>query len=74
MRHLVVLASVSLFLAPSSQAQDVTSGPEKGAKVPALKVFDASGIHKDKEADYAADRGANRPSISSSMPRSSTGP
>jgi hypothetical protein len=56
MRHLVVLASVSLFLTPSSQAQDVTSGPEKGAKVPALKVFDATGIHKDKEADYAADR------------------
>jgi hypothetical protein len=57
MRHLVVLASVLLILAPSLRAQDVTSGPEKGAKVPALKVFDATGMHKDKEVDYGADRG-----------------
>jgi hypothetical protein len=62
MRHLVVFASVSLLLASSSQAQEVTTGPEKGAKVPALKVFDATGIHKDEEADYAADR-AGKPTV-----------
>ena len=37
-------------------AQDVESGPEKGAKVPALKVYDATGEHKDKDVDYAAQR------------------
>ena len=39
-----------------AQAQDMASGPEKGTKVPALKVFDATGAHQGKEADYAADR------------------
>jgi hypothetical protein len=34
----------------------VPSGPEKGAAVPALKVFDATGAHQGKEVDYAADR------------------
>jgi hypothetical protein len=42
--------------AASVRAQDVVSGPEKGKAVPALKVFDATGPHKDKEVDYAADR------------------
>jgi hypothetical protein len=37
-------------------AQDVESGPEKGGKVPALKVYDATGEHKDKEVDYAGER------------------
>ncbi|OWK34551.1 hypothetical protein FRUB_10522 [Fimbriiglobus ruber] len=34
----------------------MTSGPEKGKRVPALKVFDATGPHEGKEVDYAADR------------------
>lgn len=62
MRHLVVFASVALALASSLWAQEVTTGPEKGAKVPGLKVFDATGMHKDKEADYAAER-AGKPTV-----------
>ena len=38
MRFLFLLAYVSLLLAAPALAQDVTSGPEKGAKVPGLKV------------------------------------
>ncbi len=53
-RHLLTLSV--LVLAPPAWAQDITSGPDKGAKVPALKVYDATGEHKDKEVDYAADR------------------
>jgi hypothetical protein len=62
MRHPIVFVSVFLWLASSSQAQEVTTGPQKGATVPALKVFDATGIHKDKEVDYAADR-AVKPTV-----------
>lgn len=43
-------------------AQDVTSGPDKDAKVPALKVFDATGAHKDKEVNYTAER-KDKPTI-----------
>jgi hypothetical protein len=49
--HGFLLASLLL-----AAAQDLTSGPDKGAKIPALKVFDATGEHKDKIVDYAADR------------------
>jgi hypothetical protein len=56
MRNLVGLACMSVFLVPPLQSQDVASGPEKGGKVPALKVFDVTGVNKDKEADYAAER------------------
>src|SRR2546421_8904959 len=45
-----------VLLAPAAWAQDVVSGPEKGKKVPALKVFDATGPHEGKEVDYAAER------------------
>src|SRR4051812_3057440 len=45
-----------VLLAPAAWAQDVASGPEKGGKVPALKVFDATGPHAGKEIDYAAER------------------
>ena len=62
MRHLVVFVLVSLWLASSSQAQEVITGPEQGATVPALKVFDATGTHKDKEVDYAAER-AGKPTV-----------
>jgi hypothetical protein len=41
---------------------DVTSGPAKGDKVAALKVYDATGEHKEKEVDYAADR-KDRPTV-----------
>jgi hypothetical protein len=44
------------LLALPAQAQDVASGPEKGSKVSELKVYDATGSHKDKEVDYAAAR------------------
>jgi hypothetical protein len=62
MRHLVVFVWMFLWLASSSQAQEVITGPEKGASVPALKVFDATGTHKDKEVDYAAER-ASKPTV-----------
>jgi hypothetical protein len=56
MRRRLVLA-LSLVLLPAvAPAQDVTSGPDKGVKVPELKVYDATGAHKAKEVDYAADR------------------
>jgi hypothetical protein len=38
-------------------AGEVPSGPEKGKGVPALKVFAATGPHKGKDIDYAAERG-----------------
>jgi hypothetical protein len=62
MRYLFPLSLVYLVLAASSQAQDVASGPEKGEKAPALKVFDATGDHKNTETDYAADR-ADKPTV-----------
>ena len=53
-----MLLSVGIVLSGGllALAQDVESGPEKGAKVPALKVFDATGENKDKNVDYAAAR------------------
>ena len=57
------LGTVALFVvATSAPAQDVSSGPDKDAKVPALKVFDATGPNKDKEVDYAAER-KDKPTI-----------
>ena len=37
-------------------AQDVVSGPDRGKKVPPLKVFDATGPNQGKELDYVAER------------------
>ena len=54
-RCLLVVVLVA-SLAPRSGAQDISSGPEKGKAVPALKVYDATGAHKEKEVDYAAER------------------
>jgi hypothetical protein len=53
-----------LFIAVESRsfAQDIASGPEKGKAVPALKVYDATGDHKDKDIDYVADR-KDKPTI-----------
>jgi hypothetical protein len=42
------LAALTLLL-----AGDVDSGPEKGAKVPELKVYDVTGPNKEKTVDYA---------------------
>ena len=43
---------VGLLLAVPALAADVESGPEKGAKVPALKVFTATGDNEKKTVDY----------------------
>jgi hypothetical protein len=56
MRSLFPFGVLALFLVGPARAQDVTSGPDKGSKVPALKVFDATGLYKNKEADYTAAR------------------
>jgi hypothetical protein len=57
------LATV-VCLAPTSfaPAQDILSGPDKNAKVPPLKVFDATGMNKDKDIDYATER-KDKPTI-----------
>ena len=53
-----------LFLLPvlPARGQDVPSGPEKGKKAPALRVFDATGPNKDKDVDYVAQR-KGRPTV-----------
>jgi hypothetical protein len=56
MRPLPLSLSILLLAAAVLPAQDVVSGPEKGAAVPALSVHDATGLHKDKTVDYAAER------------------
>jgi hypothetical protein len=63
MTRLFALAAVAVLLAATSALADkVESGPEAGAVVPALKVFDVTGPHADKELDYAADR-KDRPTV-----------
>src|SRR5437868_6241718 len=52
----VLLAFCGLLIASCAWAQDVSSGPDQGKKVPPLKIFDATGPNKDKEVDYAAER------------------
>lgn len=51
-----ILALGIVFACSATCAQDVTSGPDKGTKAPALKVYDVTGEHKNKEIDYAASR------------------
>ena len=53
-RWFAVVAAV--LFAAAAHGQDVTTGPAKGEKVPALKVQDVTGLNKDKEVDYAAER------------------
>jgi hypothetical protein len=53
-RSLLLLAA--LLVTGPAPAQDVASGPEPGKKVPSLKVFDATGPHKDKDVDYTGQR------------------
>jgi hypothetical protein len=62
MRCHPLLALPLLLLAPPAPAQGITSGPEKGARVPELKVYDATGAHQGQEVDYAADR-KDRPTV-----------
>jgi hypothetical protein len=50
------LPSLLVLVAALAGGQDISSGPKKGEAVPALKVFDATGPHTDKEVDYAAER------------------
>jgi hypothetical protein len=52
----VLGAAVVLLAALPAFADKVESGPETGVVVPALKVYDVTGPHADKELDYAADR------------------
>jgi len=56
MRNLVVLAISCAVLAPAAREQDIASGPDKGVKVSAVKVFDVTGAYKDKNVDYAEAR------------------
>jgi len=62
MRQACGVLSVVLGLVAAASAQDVASGPDKDQKVPALKVFDATGPSQGKELDYAADR-KDKPTI-----------
>jgi hypothetical protein len=57
-----LLAVVFVTSVNPMPAQDISSGPDKSVKVPALKVFDATGINKDKDVDYAAER-KDKPTI-----------
>lgn len=52
----LVTVLVVLGFAGFTWAQDVASGPERGADLPALKVFDATGPHQGQEVNYAAER------------------
>src|SRR5262249_47817961 len=60
MRTTLFLAAA--LLATAARADDIISGPEKGAKVPALEVFDATGPNQGKTVDYAAER-KDRPTV-----------
>jgi hypothetical protein len=53
---------VCVAFASPSFAQDIVSGPEKGKAVPALKVYDVTGAHKEKDIDYVAER-KDKPTI-----------
>jgi hypothetical protein len=56
MRCRLLLALPLLLVAVPARGDDLKSGPDKGAKVPELKVYDATGEHKEKDVDYAAER------------------
>jgi hypothetical protein len=54
MKRLFLSLSVLLGAVLAGRASDVESGPDKGSKTPALKVYDATGENKEKSVDYAA--------------------
>jgi hypothetical protein len=56
MRNRLLLALLLPLLTLPARAQDVASGPDKGAKVSELKVYDVTGLHKEKDVDYAKER------------------
>ena len=54
MRHRLFASCLLFTLVGVSRGADLESGPEKGAKIPALKVYDCTGENKEKTIDYAA--------------------
>jgi hypothetical protein len=56
MRTILCALGFLLLVGAAARAGDLTSGPEKGVKVPELKVYDATGANKEKDVDYAAER------------------
>lgn len=54
--RLFVCLSLSAGVAHVALGQDIVSGPDVKSKVPAIKVFDVTGMKKGEEADYAAER------------------
>jgi len=59
----VLATAVAVALLPAwAAAQEIESGPPRGEKVPALKVFDATGTFKDRDVDYVAQR-KDKPTI-----------
>jgi hypothetical protein len=56
MRHAPWLVIPVLLLAVGAARAQVASGPPKGEKVPALKVYAVTGPQENKELDYAAER------------------
>jgi hypothetical protein len=62
MRRGFLSLGILLLAFSAGQASDVESGPTKGSKVPALKVFDATGENKGKTVDYTALR-KDRPTV-----------
>lgn len=57
MRPLHTAGWLAASLVVALPAWALPSGPPAGEKVPALRVFAATGPQKDKELDYAAERG-----------------
>jgi hypothetical protein len=62
MLRLLPALAAALWLAGPARCQDTESGPGKVAKVPALRVHDATGAHKGKQVDYPARR-EGRPTL-----------
>jgi hypothetical protein len=56
MRSCVMFVLAALAALGSARGQDVSSGPEKEAAVPSLKVLDVTGAHEGKTVDYPAQR------------------
>src|SRR5205823_707147 len=57
MERFAISFTLSLLIPPAVlSAQDIVSGPDKNRAVPALPVFNATGPHKEKTVDYAAER------------------
>lgn len=50
----MLVLTLIVTLSDKALADNFESGPEKGSKVPALKVYDCTGENKEKTVDYAA--------------------